>query len=391
MRKIIGFFILFLTLIAASVTTYIYFGNISFSLKKIIPRFNFQTELRSPFVSSPSEEVLPLEKYSIPNLKNYNFQSSEIILTELVNETDDYSTYLFTFQTMGKNMTGTANIPQVAKSNLDKFPVIVLVRGYAAPDQYYPGFGTRNAADVLAKNGYVTLAPDFFGFGNSDSEPEDSWEARFIKPINVIELIKTIQENSTISINTSSEKELLVNDISFFLDPVKIGIWAHSNGGQITLSCLQILSEPIPSTLWAPVTAPFPYSILFFTRTSDDEGKQTRAWLAMFEKDYDAFEFSITQHLQYLTGPIQIHHGGQDTESLQIWSDAFVSKLAQENKRRLEVKESNQTQEENKTSNKLEEIIVNYHTYPTADHNLQPTNNWQQAIQRDLDFFSTHL
>lgn len=391
MRKIIGFFILFLTLIAASVTTYLYFGNISFSLRDVLPNFSFQTELRSPFVSSPSEEVLPLEKYSISNLKNYNYQASEIILTELVNQTDDYATYLFSFQTMGKNMTGSANIPLKAVSNLEKIPVIVMVRGYATPDQYYPGFGTRNAASFFARNGYATLAPDFFGFGDSDNEPEDSWEARFIKPINVIELIKTIQENPTISTDTSIQEELLTDNALLSLDAEKIGIWAHSNGGQITLSCLQILSEPIPSTFWAPVTAPFPYSVLFFTRTSDDEGKQTRAWLAMFEKDYDVFEFSITQHLHYLTGPIQIHHGGQDTESLQAWSDTFIANIKQENKRRIKVKESNQNQEESKNANILEEIIVNYHTYPTADHNLQPANNWQQAIQRDLDFFSTYL
>ena len=30
-------------------------------------------------------------------------------------------------------------------------------------------------------------------------------------------------------------------------------------------------------------------------------------------------------------------------------------------------------------------------SYPGADHNLQPENNWNQAIQRDLTFLSKHL
>ncbi len=383
--------------------------------------------------TSASDQPLPLEKYSIPNLKLYPYQPSQITVTEELQGADDFTTYIFQYQTMDKKMTGTINIP--APDNLNTaspLPVILMVRGYATPAQFYPGFGTRNAASVFAQNGYITIAPDFFNFGGSDPETEDSWEARFVKPINVIELVKTIQENPRLVFNEkndlSSNSEIhssnlsQLNQLNLSLDPDRIGIWGHSNGGQITITVLQITGQPIPATVWAPVTAPFPYSILFFSRTSPDEGKETRAWLAMFERDYDVFEFTITQHLDKLSGPLQIHHGSADPDALQVWSDEFVKNIEQENKRRQELLKADQEivkqieDEANVLENKatsnpastltletlnfdkiinqdqlLNPIEYSYYKYPEADHNLQPPENWNQAIQRDLEFFANYL
>ena len=353
------------------------------------------SQLISPLTITPepTPKPPPLNQYSISNLKEYPFESSKIIITQVVEEQETFITYLFSYQTMGKTMTGSANIPQECKEK-QSCPVVVLVRGYATPEQYSPGFGTRNAAAVFANNGYITLAPDFFGFANSDPESEDSWEARFIKPINVIELIESLKDNSSLQISPSVASSIespsaedLSDTISFTdfvtADPSQINIWAHSNGGQITLSLLQVLEEPIPATLWAPVTAPFPYSILFFTRTSADEGKEARAWLAMFEKDYDVFDFTVTQHLDKLTGPIQIHHGARDPDALIVWSDSFIKKIELENKAREDEAESEER------SHQLP-IEYNYFVYPQADHNLQPSENWNQAIARDLEFFAKY-
>lgn len=395
--------------------------------------------LVSPFPTDQSDSApapdqpLPLEKYSIPNLKHYPYQHSQITVTEELQAADEFTTYIFQYQTMDRKMTGTINIPDLDNLNAAPLPVILMVRGYAAPAQFYPGFGTRNAARVFAQNGYVTIAPDFFNFGGSDPEPEDSWEARFVKPVNVIELIKTIQENPQLKFSTDTENDSSadsettpsnfnqLNQLNLSLDPDRIGIWAHSNGGQITISVLQITGQPLPSTVWAPVTAPFPYSILFFSRTSQDEGKETRAWLSMFERDYDVFEFTITQHLDKLSGPLQIHHGSADPDALQVWSDEFVKNIDLENKRRQELSKddqelSNQVEEEtvseiqtasdpadsstletlsyDKIINQeqlLEPIEYSYYKYPGADHNLQPPENWNQAIQRDLEFFAKYL
>ncbi len=111
--------------------------------------------LHSPFAPNPTIKPLPLNEYSLSNLKSYDYQFSQLELTQAITQTDDFYTYLFSYQTMGKNMTGVINIPSQAKADnysQKEFPVIIMVRGYATKEQYYPGFGTNHAAQTLAKN-----------------------------------------------------------------------------------------------------------------------------------------------------------------------------------------------------------------------------------------------
>jgi dienelactone hydrolase len=330
--------------------------------------------LLSPFnAAEVTEPKKPLLKYTIANLAKRRYEPSEITIEETLAENPQYTSYLFAYQSLGKKITGQLNIPNSLLSAKipEPAPVVIMLRGYADQEIYRTGVGTERAAEVFAQNGYITMAPDFLGFGGSDSEPADVWEARFIKPINVIELITSLKANPTLRATLLSEQ--VIN-----LDSANIGIWAHSNGGQIALTVLEILGEPIPTTLWAPVTSPFPYSVLFFSDENEDEGQQARAWVAQFETIYDAREFSLTQHLDRLTGPIQLHHGTADEAAPLIWSNEFVQKVEAEQHRR-----------ENSDETELPAIDLDYYTYQGADHNLQPS--WNTVVQRDLVFFNTQL
>lgn len=356
-----------------------------------------KTDFNSPFVKQEifKQKELPLLVYTINNLKKYPYQSSQLMVEKILSKEQQFTNYLFTFTTMNKKMSGSINIPKTTPPP-NGFPVIIMLRGYVPAEIYKPGVGTKNASKVLAENGYVTIAPDFFGFGSSDADFENSWEGRFAKPVNVIELIKSIEDNGLLY-GLDTEQSWQDNNPPT-INANKIGIWAHSNGGQIALTILEILEKNIPTTLWAPVTAPFPYSILFFTDELEDEGKETRAWLAMLEKDYDVLEFTLTKHLHFLTGPLQIHHGTNDDAALITWSDEFVEKIEKENKRRAQKKLALKNQvslatetatiEEQLTSN-LSPIEVQYYRYAGADHNLQPA--WGTAIQRDLAWFEKFL
>ncbi|MBD3279791.1 MAG: hypothetical protein GF390_03725 [Candidatus Pacebacteria bacterium] len=347
-------------------------------------------QLLSPLVKQIKKpKELPLLKYSFNNLPEYQFQASELKIEKTLEETADYTSYLFSYTTTEQKMTGVVNVPSQALDANQPLPVVILIRGWVPAASYYPGLGSKNAAAVFAKNGYVTFAPDFFGYGQSDPEPSNSWEARFIKPINVIELIYTIQNQRKLTLPNQPMKKPDSQHLA--LAPDKLKIWAHSNGGQIALSVLEILSQPIPTTLWAPVTAPFPYSVLFFSDEHDDEGKEMRKWLSLLEADYDVFEFSITQHLDKLNAPLQIHHGTADEAALKTWSDEFVSKLKKENQRRQQTKQALLSTDSAQLNTQiLAPIKINYYSYAGANHNLQPNNNWDLAIQRDLKFFSQY-
>ena len=148
-------------------------------------------------------------------------------------------------------------------------------------------------------------------------------------------------------------------------DSSKIGIWAHSNGGQIALSVLEISGQPIPTTLWAPVSKPFPYSILYYTDEFDDEGKALRAEIARLEKDYDVNDFSITKYFDQIKAPIQLQQGTGDDAVPVTWSNNLNQTL------------------------KDKDIDITYYIYPGADHNMTP--GWDTAVERDLEFFKDKL
>ena len=337
MKKII-FLIIILSLLTGVIFVFLFF--------KTEPKRQVETKVK---------KELPLLKYSISHLPDYPYQASEIKLEAVIATQSAYTSYLFSYQTTGRTMTGQANIPiSEAKGT------IVMLRGYISPENYQSGDGTRAAAAVFANNGYVTLAPDFLGFGGSDPEPSDSWEARFIKPVNVIELLKSV---STLSIHGEG------TPANAGEGEARLGIWAHSNGGQIALTVLEVLDQSIPTTLWAPVTSPFPYSVLYFTDEMEDEGKATRKWLSQFEKDYDVFDFSLSKHLDKLSlSPIQIHQGTSDDAVLVWQTREFIDKT------------------ETASSSA---INVQYFEYPDTDHNMKPS--WDLAVQRDLEFFANNL
>lgn len=362
--------------------------------------FQFAQPFISPMVNR-EPKALPLQQYSIAQLAERNYQISPITIERLLQQDENQTVYLFSYTTMGKRMTGQLRVPNELPAQ-PKY--IVMVRGYVPPEIYDYGVGTANAAKHFATAGYVTLAPDFFGYGESDPEFSDSWEARFAKPVQVIELIRSVEQGQLVVPDTISLEKAEADTLTQLQtvrkaqlnQDIPIGIWAHSNGGQIALSVLEVLGRPIPTTLWAPVTAPFPYSILYFGDELTDEGKEQRKWIALFEEDYDAFDFSITQHVDRLRGPLQIHHGSADDSALQSWSTEFVNKLAAENKRREDAVASQSAEvtaaATPETSPQfLEPISFEYFKYPGADHNLQPGENWAQAVERDLAFFEKEL
>lgn len=340
---------------------------------------NDSNELVIPFVTNNFEPEKPLLDYTLKNLQSRRYNSSQIQIIKEIEDFPEYTSFLFSYTTLGRKMTGLLNLPkQELPTNP---PIIVLVRGYVPIEIFKTGVGTKNAASAFARAGYITVAPDFFGYGESDPEPDDTWLARFEKPIAVIELIENIKKTG-VPIEPDNSKKIVSENL---------GIWAHSNGGQITLSVLEILGTKIPATLWAPVTAPFPYSILFFSDEDSDEGQSFRLKTAQFEQLYNALDFSLTQYLHRLTGPLLLHQGMADDAVPFTWSDKFYARIHQENERRLKITTEKEASKSATLENAeiLEPIKIEYFKYPNTDHNMSPS--WNTAIQRDLAFFEKEL
>lgn len=301
------------------------------------------TSLISPVI------LKPLEKYTIENLAQAEVKKGNIVLDEILEENEDFSSYLFSFEfdpTLQekeiKKVTGQLNLP----ADKGSFPVVIMLRGYVDQEIYETGIGTRKATSVLAKNGFITIAPDFLGYGGSDKEAKNIFETRFQTYTTVLSILESLH----------SIKEW---------DRENIFLWGHSNGGQIALVILEITGKDYPTTLWAPVTKPFPYSILYYTDEAEDKGKYIRRELAKFENLYNADSFSVDEYFEKIKAPLQIHQGTADEAVPVVWSNGFVKKLE-----------------------KLD-IDITYYKYIGANHNMVPS--WNTVVSRDLSFFKGYI
>lgn len=282
-------------------------------------------EYNKPKVVEVKKEY-PLLKYTIETLGKRTYDS-QIVLDEEVSP----GTYKFHFDSDGKNVTGLAHIP----SECGKCTVIAQFRGYAEVSGYESGYGTRHSAEYFSKNGFISLAPDFLGYGESASPSADVFEARFETYTTALNLLAAIEK----------------------WDKTKgIGIWGHSNGGQIALTALEASGKEYPAVLWAPVSAPFPYSILYFIDETGDRGKLLRKELAKFEKDYDVEQFSLVNYLDRIKAPVLLQQGTVDESVPYKWNRGLAKKIKAE-----------------------------YVEYPGSDHNLVP--NWSEVVRKDVEFF----
>jgi dipeptidyl aminopeptidase/acylaminoacyl peptidase len=302
-----------------------------------------QSDFVSPASLPPKEK--PLEKYTFENLARRQYGEGPIRLDRITNETDTFTSYVFTYPSDGKRVSGLAHIPKSTQPD-QQFPVIIMIRGFVDKDIYQTGVGTWRAGQALAQQGFITVSLDYLGYGDSD-DPEDNvfWE-RFNRPVQVLNLIASI---STLPA----------------ADPGRIGLWGHSNGGQVALSILEISGRPYPTVLWAPVSKPFPYSILYYTDEFEDHGKALRQNLARLERDYDVQLYSITEYFDWVTAPIQLHQGGKDDAVPLEWSDELANTL------------------------RANEVDLTYYIYPLAGHNLE--GGWDTAMARDVTFYKQHL
>jgi dipeptidyl aminopeptidase/acylaminoacyl peptidase len=318
--------------------------------------------LKSQDLKSIAQKPKPLEKYTYENLSKAEFKPSKITFGEMLKDEEEFTARKFYFYVDGKKVSGLINTPKIAGT----YPVIVMLRGFVEKEIFQTGVGTQRAGEYFAQNGYITLAPDFLGYGESDKPSDLAIEERFQTYVTVLTLLKSIPDiDLSLIASSRTTSSLITNHSSLQSDVNRIGIWAHSNGGQIALSVLEITGGNYPTVLWAPVSKPFPYSILYYTDEFEDHGKALRRVVADFEKDYDIEAYSLTNFLDRIQTPIQLHQGTADDAVPVKWSNLLNQSLKDLDRE------------------------IEYFTYPGADHNLTP--GWNLAVSRSLRFYQEKL
>lgn len=268
----------------------------------------------------------------IESLRQREFKGGEIKIEETLAHNNSYTSYIFSYPSDNLKIYGMMNIPE----GNGPFPVIVLNHGYFSPSGFTSGDGTRTMADILASNGYITVASDYRGHGQSEEDGQRRGGHRpefAIDALNLIASVKNIQK----------------------ADPNRIGMWGHSMGGEVSLRTAESTDKVKAIALWAPTSANASDNANFYggkhnpnTNNPENDG------------------ISPINYLQYISAPISLHQGLVDVEVKPEWSKQLNDALKKEGK------------------------TVEYFEYAGQDHNFRNLG-WDLISERTVAFYDKYL
>ena len=240
-----------------------------------------------------------------------------------------------------------------------------MLRGHQNPRGYYTGKGTENPAKGYLQRGWAIIAPDFFGYADSSATPSPQELHQFYSTINAVELYKSLEQPNFIYSKDVPQGSRITLPVSF----KRIGLWGHSNGGQVALHFLEIIQKPVPTVLWAPVSLAFPESWAHYGHNSER--------IERFTRENPAEDFSLIAHLDKIAAgtPILLEQGTKDYAVPKEWSDALVRAINAENSRREQTGKG--------------KIELRYEVYTNANHNLIPY--WNTILPRDAAFWENKI
>ena len=233
----------------------------------------------------------------------------------------------------------------------DGWPVVIVNHGYIDPRIYSTENSYINTSAYFANSGFLVVKPDYRGHAKSQGEA-GSLVSRINYAVDVLNLLTAVKKLPNV-------------------DSRRIFMYGHSMGGDVTLRVLEVCPTCVQAaTLWAPAVTEWPESFLFFTKrnTQDAQGserlKRYQQELTDLFSIQDYPQVSTLENINLVSTPLNIHHGTSDDSVPYSWGNALASKLISANKK------------------------VNFYSYPQDNHDI--SNNWSNALNRDVQLFNTY-
>jgi dipeptidyl aminopeptidase/acylaminoacyl peptidase len=292
-----------------------------------------------------------MEPYTIEGLRARDYPGGTIEVRGTYTTTTAYTRYYIAYPSDDSStgpgrrlsITGVMHLPH----GEGPFPVVVLNHGYIPPARYWSGADTLNAADYLAQRGYLTVAPDFRGWGGSDSGDNFFRTGLVVDVLNLLSSLPSLPQ----------------------ADPLRVGMWGHSLGGGVTTKAITIDPRIKAAVLYGPVSA--------------DDWEVIRRWGGGMRR-YDPLDaiqrayFGATQdraflrrtspinYLDFVTAPVQVHQGTADEVTPPRWAQAIRDALESAGKE------------------------VEYYAYEGQGHAFYG-QSWTLFMERVTRFFDQHL
>lgn len=242
---------------------------------------------------------------TIAELREREITGSPITLEQTLMNGIGYSQYIASYISEGNKIYGLLTVP-FGDPPPEGFKAIVFNHGYIPPDSYQTTERYVDYVGTLASHGFVVFKIDMRGHGNSEGEATGSYYSSGYT-IDAIAALKSLQ-------------------MLDFVDPQSIGMWGHSMAGNLVLRAMLVEPDIKAAVIWAG--AVYSYDDFVKYRISDPSRpptgsgqspsrRRSRAIISLYgEPDLTRPYWqavSLTQNIDYLQSPLQIHHAIDDT------------------------------------------------------------------------------
>jgi len=324
---------------------------------------SFQNLSINPEISVPSYQ----SPISISYLRSINIESSNLNIEQKLADGTNYERFIVSYQSEGYKVYALLTFPKGEKPE-GGFQAIVFNHGYIPPKQYSTQSNYVSYVDYLARNGFVVLKIDFRGHGQSEGIASGSYfSSSYTK--DAIAALKSLQKFDKVN-------------------PEKIGFWGHSMSGNLVLRSMLVTNQVKAGVIWAG--AVYSYEDFGKYRIQDnsfspsqtrpsavlisDPNRDTNQYISKLRENYKEIDFksdywkeiSLTENINYLEMPLQIHHSINDSVVNIGYSRDLVDVL----------KQSNKTYE--------------YYEYQYGNHNIEGVS-FNTAMDRTVTFFKNNL
>jgi dipeptidyl aminopeptidase/acylaminoacyl peptidase len=155
-------------------------------------------------------------------LRARDYPSSELIIEETFDAGPNYQRFIASYMSDGSKIYGLLTIPDEQRPD-GGYPTILFLHGFILPDTYVTTADYVASQDGLARNGFITYKPDLRGHGRSEG------------------IASSAHFSEAYVVDTLNALSALEADAA--VDPNRVGLWGHSNGGLLGLRAIVITDK----------------------------------------------------------------------------------------------------------------------------------------------------
>lgn len=267
------------------------------------------------------------EPLMISEMRKQTYPGSEMVIEETLRPAATYERYVVSYKSEGLKIRSYFTLPR-GKKPATGWPVVVFNHGFIPPTVYRTTEKYIGYQDAFARNGYIVFRSDYRGHDKSEGNAAGGYGT----PAYTVDVLNAL---STVARHPDA-------------DANRLAMWGHSMGGHITLRAMVVDKRIKAGVIWAGVVASYADLLNNWRRrnppptpTPDPNGlPPARRWRQEFVEKHGEPEknpefwnsISPITYAADVSGPIQIHHGTNDTSVPIEFSQSLADKLAAVNK-----------------------------------------------------------